>query len=223
VSVRARLLAALLEQDSFFTEYGLKRDFEQAFGVNGVQADEFKAAFRSLESNGSLVAFNLESDGLDGVVLDHHDHGPISGQDFSVLSAEIYYALGSAFPVELQDNLSEVSEAAIDGGFSEAIRLIKMLPVDSSRWTGMSPVLRLSPVVQSKTIEILQRARSSVLQLSLTNSEAAKVAAYIDSALLLADLPDPEPDLVRIMVKRIALIVGMIGFVADLKSLLWTN
>ncbi len=223
MSTKARLLAALLEQDSFFTEYGLNRDFEQAFGRSGVQVEEFKAAFRSLESNGSLVAFNLESDGLDGVVLDHDDHGPISGQDFSVLSAEIYYALGSAFPVELQDNLSEVSEAAIDGGFSEAIRLLKMLPVDSSRWTGMSPVLRFSPVVQSKTIEILQRARSSVSNLSLTNSEAAKVAAYIDSALLLADLPDPEPDLVRIMVKRIALIVGMIGFVADLKSLLWTN
>ncbi|WP_141395752.1 hypothetical protein [Sphingomonas spermidinifaciens] len=219
--MKARLLAMLLEQDSFFTDFGLKRDFEQAFGEPNSQ--EYSTTLAALKANDTIIAFDVEADGLDGVILDHPDHGQIDLKECSPITVDTFFAIGPSFAVEMHQDLYSVSEAAADGGLSEALRLIKLLPIDSSKWTGEHRALRFTPQVQSKLLLILERARAEVAQLQLSNAEAARVAAYVESAQLLAELPDPEPDLIRLLVQRILLIVGVVGFAGDLKGLLWTN
>jgi hypothetical protein len=215
---KSRVLALLMEQDSYFTEYGLRREYEEAF-ASPVDEAEFKKIVSQLTGNDTLIGFDVEEDGLDGVLIDHNEHGPLESSDYSIIGADTYLAMGPAFPVALHQNLSAVSEAAADGGLSESLRLISLLPVDSSQWTGLPTGFRFTPEMQNKVVDILQKAHRQVSTLGLTNAEAAKATAYIDCALMMAQLPEPEPDLVALLVKRLLVVVGAIGFFADLKGI----
>jgi hypothetical protein len=215
---KSRVLALLMEQDSYFTEFGLQRDYEDAYG-SSVDEAEFKKIVWQLTTNDTLIGFDVESDGLDGVLFDHNEYGQLDQDDFTIIGTDTYFAMGPAFPVALHQDLLAVSEAATEGGLSEALRLMSLLPVDSSQWTGLPKGFRFTPEVQRKIVNILEQARNQVSGLGLTNTEAAKVSAYIDCALILAQLPEPEPDVVALLIKRLLVVVGAIGFFADLKGI----
>ena len=215
---KSRVLAILMEQDSYFTEYGLKRDYEEAFD-GSVDEAEFKKIVAQLTGNDTLIDFDVESDGLDGVIIDHDEHGQLNSDDYTIIGAGTFLALGPAFPVALHQDLSSVSEAAADGSLSETLRLLSLLPIDSSQWTGLPKGFRFTPEVQKKVVNILEMARHEVGKLELTNAEAAKASAYIDCALVMAQLPEPEPDVVALLIKRLLIVVGVIGIFADLKGI----
>jgi hypothetical protein len=207
-----------MEQDSYFTQYGLKHDYEKAFG-EVADEEEFKKLVWQLQSNDTLISFDVETDGLDGVLVDHPEHGQVSIDECTIIGAETYLAIGPAFPVALQQDLTAVSESAAEGGLPEALRLIGLLPADSSRWTGLPVGLRFTPAVQSKVVHALEKARAQLTTIELTNAECAKASAYIDCALMMAQLPEPEPDLVALLIKRFLVVVGALGVFADLNSL----
>ena len=211
-------MALLLEQDSFFTDYGIRADYEKSFGAVDDE-DAFKRSLYELTSNDTMIAFDVEDDGLDGVYVDHEKHGTIDLSECSIMGTDRYYSIGPAFPVALHADLGAISEAAVDGGLSEAFRMISMLPVDSSAWTGISKDFRFTAEVQTKLVSTLEIARNQISTLQLSNVEAARAKAYIDCALMLADLPDPEPDVIAMLIKRLLLVVGAVGVFADLKGI----
>jgi hypothetical protein len=218
VTVRkSRLLAVLMEQDSYFTEYGLRRDYQQNFGK--VDEAEFKKLVSQLQGNDTLITFDLEEDGMDGILIDHNEHGQLASGDYTIIGAETYLSIGPAFPVALNQDLAAVAEAAAEAGLSETLRLISLLPVDSSGWTGLPKGFRFTPEVQARVINILEMARAQISTMELSNAECAKASAYIDCALTLTQLPEPEPDLIALLVKRLLIVVGAIGFFADLKEI----
>jgi len=220
VSLEAQFLAVLMEQDSFFTDYSLRKELKEAFPT--FSDEEYNAIFRDFESDGTLIAFDLENDGLVGESFDHDDHGQIEAQELSLLSGGTYfYSLGTAFPIRLHSQRSAVLQAALDGGLSEAARLLSNLPFDASTWTGRVEKLSFDAKAKSKFVALIKEARSCLDAAELNNLEYSKASAYLDCALLLAEQPEPDADLLAELVRRAIQLIGALSLMADLKSLFW--
>jgi hypothetical protein len=215
---KSKMLAVLMEQDSYFTQFGLIHDYTTAFGADDGEA-EIKRLISDFESDATLIGFDVESDGMDGILIDHNEHGQLDPNDYDVIGAANYLSIGPAFPIVVHQELNSISEAAVVGGFSETLRLLALLPVDSSGWTGTTSNLRFTPEIQTKIVAVLEHARLELNDYSLSNVEAKKASAYIDCALIMAQLPEPEPDLVALLIKRLLVIVGFVGVFADFKEI----
>ena len=215
---RSKMLAVLMEQDSYFTQFGLIHDYTKAFGAGDGEAD-IKRLISDLESDATLIGFDVESDGMDGILIDHNEYGQLDPNDCDIVGAQNYLSIGPAFPIAVHHELNSISEAAVAGGFSEALRLLALLPINSSGWSGTPSSLRLTPEIQTKIVMVLERARLELNDYSFSNVEAKTASAYIDCALIMAQLPDPEPDIVALLIKRLLIIVGFVGVFADFKEI----
>jgi hypothetical protein len=211
------VFAVLLEQDSFFLENSLFSEMKEV--IPDLTEGDFNEIFSELDSDGTLVAFDVEEDGLDGVLIDHEDHGSLKSEDLFIIGASIQYSLGAAFPIKLFPIRHEVAEAAFGAGLKEASRLLSLLPIDSSSWTGVQPDFRFDDASKSKVIDLIKSARKYLEGSALSNADHAKADAYLDCALRLAELPEPEPDFIAEFIKRALIVMGLVGWIADLKAL----
>jgi hypothetical protein len=214
---QVKLSALILEQDSFFTEFGLRSEYEKAF--EAVSEEDFRKSCNDMVTNGALIQFDVENDGMDGVLIDHEEHGQLESQDFHIVGADTYLAVGPHFVPLVQQDSAAIAKEASSGGLAQALQILGMLPIDSSKWTGLDGKLRFTPEVQAQTIELLQRAQTQVSTLGLSNVDAAKATAYIECALMLAQLPEPEPDIIALLIKRLLIVIGTVSFAADLRGL----
>ena len=215
--LRAKVLATLLEQDSFFTRYGLKHSYEQFFGALSDDGP-FKKVVSQFQSSDVIIGFNLQEDGLGDAILDHHEYGSLNASDITVLGDDEYLALGPAYAVELYADTSSVAEAAAEGGCREALRLIKLLPIDSSGWTGVRATLSFDDKVKSKILDLLKKADLEMDAMSLSNVDHSQARALLKAALVLAEAPDPDPVLISTIVRRLSEIIGLTSAVLGILS-----
>ena len=214
----AQFMANLMEQDSYFTQYALASDFETYF-PNSFDEQRFKKVFWEFEKSSQLVALDAEFDVIQDLSLEHHEHGPIEVKDVDFTGADIYYAMGPACVVSFYENLSEISQAAAEGGLSETLRLTSLMPTDSSAWTGIPKALKYDQKVQAQAVELLEDARRKLSTMSLSNADHKTASGYVECALILMNLPEPELSLTQHFVRRLLTIVGVVGVFADLKEI----
>jgi hypothetical protein len=211
-----------MEQDSYFQKDRIRDEFKNAFP--DLTDEDFGRAWSSFEGDGSLVGFDVESDGLDGALFEHEEHGTLNMNDMFILGTdEIYFGIGSAFPVRLYEMKSAVTEVAIDAGFSDAARMLSLLPIDSSSWTGISASFKFDDVAKSKVITLIDKARMELAKSPLTNAQHSKADAYLECALLMTEQDDPDADIIVVLIRRALALVTAIGLVADLKSIFGTS
>ncbi|MFX4085911.1 hypothetical protein ACKU27_12510 [Sphingobium yanoikuyae] len=215
--LRVKVLATLLEQDSFFTWYGLKHDYQKFFGV--LEDDEpFKKVVSGFQNSDVIIAFDLQEDGLGGALLDHNEHGSLNASDIMVVGDDEFLALGPAYAIELYADTSAVAEAAAEGGCREALRLIKLLPIDSSKWTGVRPTLVFDDKVKSKVLDLLKKADHEMDGMFLSNVDHSQARALLKAALILAEAPNPDPVLISTIVRRLGEIIGFTSAVLGILS-----
>ena len=211
------MLATLLEQDSFFTWSGLKYDYQKFFGI--LDDDEpFKKVVSGFQSSDVIIAFDLQEDGLDGALLDHNEHGSLNASDIMVIGDDQFLALGPAYAIELYADTSAVAEAAAEGGCREALRLIRLLPIDSSKWTGVRPTLVFDEKVKAKILDLLKRADQEMDGMYLSNVDSSQARALLKAALVLAEAPEPDPVLISTIVRRLSEIIGVTSAVLGILS-----
>lgn len=214
----AQFMAILMEQDSYFTQYALASDFQSHF-PNSFEEQRFKKVFWEFEKSSQLIALDAEHDVIQDLTLEHHEHGPLEVKDVDFTGTDIYYAMGPACVVSFHENISEISQAAAEGGLKEVLRLASLLPTDSSGWTGIPKSLKYDQKVQTQAVRLLEEAQLKLSDLSLSNSDYKATSGYIECALILMNLPEPEPSLAQYFVKRALAIVGLVGVFADLKEI----
>jgi hypothetical protein len=213
-----RLVCLFLEEDEPSSVGGLKFVYERAFG-SGIAFEDIRHAARPLVESGVLIEFDPESEAIDGALFDHPVHGQFAGDELTVLNVDTYFGLGPKAPFYVDQNKELLIEASLNGGLAEAFDCLRELSIDSSKWTGLQAGFKFTPAVQAKLLELLESARKSLGDIELSNSQASKASAYIDCAVLLTNSPEPEPGLVRELLKRLLLVVPIIGVFADLKSI----
>ncbi len=138
---------------------------------------------------------------------------------FLVAGDEVYFGLGSSFPVHLYEMKSAVAEVAIDAGLADAARIMAKLPIDSSSWTGLSKSFKFDAMAKEKVTALVQKARTELQRSSLSNAEHSKADAYLDCVLLLAEQEDPDVDLITVLLRKALFFLTGVGLLADFKSI----
>jgi hypothetical protein len=218
-TIKNRLLLLYLEDPALKTDDNLHKKYKAVFGEND-NGQEVYQTIQDLSQHDILIDFDPEFEAFnDFISLTHKEHGDIDLCDIEISGMDSFLALGPKSIVAVIENADELAETAVEMGFSKALAHLKNLPIDAGKWTGLPTGFRFTKEVQTRVVHILKKAQIELDCLVLTNEERAKASAYIDCALVMAQLPDPEPDIVALMIQRLLILVGLVGFFADLKGI----
>lgn len=203
--------------DDALTHYAIA----QALGVD--PSDPERAVTKILHAMvqaNILVEFDVESDGLDGVLVEHNEFGSLDNDELSFSNIDNIYCLGPKAFGFLDERKSHLAELASDRGLGSALERLMKLRADSSSWTGLPTGFSFTPEVQAKVIKLLTDAIDEVERSSLGNSTKVQAGGYLQAALILARAPDPQPDLIAILLKRLRLTLEAVGLFANVLGLL---
>ena len=217
--IKNRLLLLFLEDTKLFTDDALLKRYKEAYGDNGDGAEAYEA-IQELSRHDELVEFDPEYEAFnDFISVTHKEFGDIEFSDLDIQGMDSFLALGPKSVATIIENADGLAEFATDAGLSKALMYLKNLPVDASNWTGLPKGFTFTKEVQQKVIVALENARVELEGLSLSNAQHAKASAYIDCALIMAQAPDPEPDVVAFLIKRLWMVLAGVGLLADLKGI----
>ncbi|HEX8126292.1 MAG TPA: hypothetical protein VF548_11980 [Allosphingosinicella sp.] len=195
-----QVTAIALNSDTHLTYYQIIRDREKMFGAEFSQG-EVRDVIAKLVKQEVLVETDIEWDILFGETLSHNQHGELDTNDFNFNFDELLN-LGPAALNFTEENARDLREAAAVGQLPRALTILQKLSVDSAQWTGLPRGFRFTPEVKHTLVRLLREADRQLEQSGLPNSQAAQAKAYVHSAILLAEAPDPQPDLIWEMVQR---------------------
>jgi hypothetical protein len=83
------------------------------------------------------------------------------------------------------------------------------ITVNSSQWTGLPATFSLSDTKLNSIVELLRSAERELERTSLPNSECAQAIAYVRSATILMEAPEPQPDIAWELIQRANNIAGL--------------
>jgi hypothetical protein len=211
-------MALLLDSDTLIGRGVLAVVYERAFKV-GEAREIVRDALAVLTKIEAAIIFDVESEAIDGVYMEHDTHGSIESQEITYLDLDEFVALGPRAMFEIGERRSQIAEAASDGGCGDALRRLKELPFDASSWTGIKPELIFDEAVKAKVVSLLHKARDELTDGLLSNREIAQARAFLSAALVLTDTPDPSTDLIWELIQRASAIAGLVGALFGLTQL----
>lgn len=210
-------LVFLERGDDPLTNYGIA----QALGENPHDPErEVSNVVARMVKNEILVEFDIEHDALDDVIIERDKYGPLDNSDLSYVLTGNLYGLGPKCLEFVDDRKSQLMMEAADRGLVNALQRLRNLRVDSSSWTGLPAGFSFTPQVQARVVQLLGRAISEVDKSDLGNNAKAQTSAYLRAALVLAEAPDPPPDLVAELLRRIRYAGELVGFLSSMTGLL---
>jgi hypothetical protein len=217
--IKNRLLLLFLEEPKLYTDDSLLKKYREVYG-DSWNGHEVYESIQELSRHDQLADFDPEFEAFnDFISVTHKEHGDIEFGDLEIQGMDSFMALGPKSIVTIIENANELAEFAAESGLTKALAHLKNMPIDASKWTGLPTGFKFTKQVQLKVVEALNKARSELVGLGLSNAEHAKASAYIDCALIMAALPDPEPDIIALLIKRFLAIFAVVGVFADLKGI----
>jgi hypothetical protein len=166
-----------------------------------------------------LVEFDLERDALDNVLIDHDKYGTLDTSDLNYIQVDTYYGLGPAAIGFVDANKTTLLERAVGLGLPQAIDRLKTLRIDSASWTGVPAGFAFTPKVQDKVIRLLEAAIDDLDRYEIGNRSKSQAQAYLRSALILAEAPEPPSDLVAELLRRVKLALEITAFLGNLATI----
>jgi hypothetical protein len=219
IVVSDRILAIFLNQDDLVQVGIAELIYRRAFGDNDEGRKEFRRVFFQLTKRDVLIEYDSEFEFADTLLVEHSEHGQLANSDLSYIGFEDLAAIGPGFVAAVRERSSEIFEQAVDAGFDHALERLRDLPIESWKWTGLSEGFVFDDTVKSKVIKLLRSADDELGSLELTNHETSQARALIKAALILADAPRPEADLVWEIIQRISAIIGIVSGIQGLSSI----
>jgi hypothetical protein len=92
-------------------------------------------------------------------------------------------------------------------------------PVDSSSWTGLPRDFRLTEARRVSLVRALDKAEEVASNLPLGQEAQAQLRAYIGAARVLAEAPEPQPDLIWELVNRADALAGVASLFVSILAL----
>jgi hypothetical protein len=214
-----RLLAIFLDHDDLLTYGGILASYKRAYDRSGSEIELVKRAIWQLQKAEVLIEYDVEGDMLSTASVDHTEHGQLATGDLFYVGVEELWAMGPQFAVRILERASEIAEQAIEGGLNDAVGRIRALPVDSRRWTGLSPDFVFDEKMKEKVLILLRQADDEIGRLTANNADVSQARALIKAARVLAEAPKPETEIVWTIIQRLADLIGIAQGVQGLVSL----
>lgn len=181
------------------------------------ELDRFKAVVYRLTKDDVLTDFDTEFEIADQLSVEHAEHGHLDLTDINFIGFDELVAIGPRFVERVRFRCSEIMEQAAAAGLSNAMNVLKQLPIESWKWTGLSTNFVFDAAAQSRVVKLLKQADDEI---KITNNyDGAQAKAFIKAALILAESPQPQPDLVWEIIQRVSAIVGLLSGIETLISI----
>ena len=219
IAVSDRILAIFLDQNDLVQVGVAELIYTRSFGDGDDAKRDFRRIFWQLVKSDVLIEYDTETEISDELHVEHSEHGHLSNVDLSYIGFEELAAIGPGFVAAVRDRASEIFEQALSSGLTRAIERLRALPIESWKWTGLSKNFVFDDAVKSKVIDLLKSADAELAGLNLTNYQVSQAKALLKAALVLADAPQPQPDLVWELIQRISAIIGIVAGIQSLSSI----
>jgi len=217
-----RIVAIMLEASKLQTWSQISSKFSSKFGS---QKDYqlFRAALGKLRDNGTLIEFSPEYEAIETAVsVSHPTHGDLEPYDLEFTGMDEFLSLGPASVNLINERSSVLAEFAAELGLANALDRLRRLPIDSRKWTGLPSAFVFNDAVKSRCVSLLEEAKSE-LSNERQNSKVDHAHDLITAALVLAQTNEPEPELVWLIVQRLAAVIGLTQAVIGLQNLFKVN
>jgi hypothetical protein len=219
LAVSDRILAIFLNEDDIVRVGGAALIYQRTFGGDEGAKKDFRRVFWQLVKDDILIEYDTETEIADELHVEHSEHGHLNNSDLSYIGFEELAAIGPAFVSAVRERSSEICEQALNGGLSHAFERLRQLPIESWKWTGLPESFVLDDAAKSKVIELLHLADVELSDRDLSNYQISQAKALIKAALILADAPKPQADLVWEIIQRISAIIGIAAGIQGLSSI----
>ncbi|MFZ2980231.1 MAG: hypothetical protein WA085_04300, partial [Sphingobium sp.] len=133
--------------------------------------------------------------------------------DYDIEIGLNFYTPGSRMPVFISEHKSVLSDACRFAGFERALKHLQSISFESTTWTGIPANFKLDSVRKEDLAILLREAdRRLAIEPAGNGWEITQARAYIQSALVLTEAPDPQADLIFANLERASAIAGLTQF-----------
>jgi len=204
-----RLVALFLNTADVQSQASIIVKYERSFDRSEADKKQIGRIIHNMIKDGIVVEHDVENDTLDGVIIDHSEHGQLDNKDITFLSVDDILAIGPEMVNYTRARASQVAEQAISGGLQGAIKSLKNLPIDSNLWTGMPVGFKLDAKTKAQVVSLLYRAEREISAATVNNREASQAKALVAAALILTEAPEPESEIVWGLLQKLSVFVTL--------------
>lgn len=211
----------LLNEGELESLHGIAHYYRKHFGLDSIhKIEDLSASLHRLEQGDIICRFDIEMDGdLDSAIYDHSEHGDIKFNDMTIIGLDEKFCLGRRAIDYAFENRDSLCEKAIDHGFTKAASVLKDLPIDSSGWTGFDSHFQLSEEVKLKLLKMLNEAAKTLSGSSSNDRDIGQGLAYVRSAIILCEAPDPPKRDIWTMINRASSILSIASIFTPILAL----
>jgi hypothetical protein len=210
---REQLFLIFLDQGTPLSRHGLKYYLEKFFG----KQEDFQCLYPALTELLKLDVveeFDVESEGgVDTALFSHPEHGELKFEDFEVVIGidEVLHLSRGAISYAIE-HTAELTDEAAKLGLSNALQCLISMPIDSTSWTGMPRGFVFSEHTKTQLVNLLEEAANSLEKSGLSNFEIGQGAAFLKSASILANAPEPPRNEIWSLLNKGSAITGLASF-----------
>ena len=210
---RTQLFLIFLDQGTPLSRHAIRYQLQKLFG----KQEDFECLYPALTELISLDVveeFDIESEGgVDTALFSHPEHGDLKFDDFEVVIGidEVLHLSRGAIAYAIE-HTAELTDEAAKLGLPNALQSLVSMPIDSTSWTGMPRGFTFSEQTKCQLARLLEEASNALERSGLSNFEIGQGAAFLKSASILANAPEPPRNEIWSLINKGSAIMGLTSF-----------
>ncbi|MBS0482701.1 MAG: hypothetical protein JSR96_11230 [Proteobacteria bacterium] len=210
---RTQLFLIFLDQGTPLSRHGVRYHLEKLFG----KQEDFECLYPSLTElirMEVIEEFDIETEGgVDSALYSHAEHGELQFDDFEAVFGidEVLHLSRGAIAYAIE-HTAELTDEAAKLGLPNALQSLISMPIDSTSWTGMPKGFVFSEQAKMQLVRLLDEASQALERSGLSNFEIGQGAAFLKSASILANAPEPPRNEIWSLINKGSAITGLASF-----------